>query len=313
MNGRWMIGLALSVAASAQPDTPKGLTVWFADGSGIEIHTESTSANAPPSTSGVETVPSGYDFHRVVFDKEGKLLFGYDIEARAADPFATVLSLKPVDTSKFDIGGNGKWLQIPTLKGVWSSTRRTGESVKMEILYNPETKEFIYDVLKVLRRREPAGAAKPALPHLSLREFRVAIDGKKVVDNPAWMVCGGMMIHLPGRGEFYLTLSPPAFPTFQPAGWIDHAILRFHSGSELVEITSKTNILQNADFATVWIHHEAEPADAEHLRRQLEEASKVYNPRHPDILQLKDRLAALDRGFEFHCNDNAESLFPKKP
>ena len=57
-----------------------------------------------------------------------------------------------------------------------------------------------------------------------------------------WMRCGGMRIVLPERGTFYLALNPPPDFPFKPAAWVDHKVLRIHAASELLEITSETNM-----------------------------------------------------------------------
>ena len=248
MNRKLMVLFAMTAAAFGQANSPGGLKVWFGDGTGLDIHTESTGASLPVSTSGSEVVPAGYDFHRVVFDKQGALLLGYDIEARKAGQGTFTVRIKPVDTDKFKIGGNGKWLDIPTLTGERPSARV---------------------------------APDPAGERFCLENFRLAINGKTLVgERNTWMRGGGLMIHLPGRGEFYLALSPSADFALQPSGWIDHTILRFFAGGELVEITRKSTMLQKSDFSTVWMYHVPE-SDADRAR---------------------------DRAVEFTCGDKVESL-----
>jgi hypothetical protein len=279
MNFRSMTLFAMTAVAFAQTN----MKVWFGDGTGLDIHTESTGSNLPVSTSGSETVPAGYDFHRVVFDKQGALLLGYDIEARKAGQGTFTVRIKPVDTDKFKVGGNGKWLDIPTLTGVREfPPLRIGDAVEVDILYNPATRERIYDVLKVSGDRSSAHATpEPAGERFSLENVRLTINGKTIAEERnTWMRGGGLMIHLPGRGEFYLALSPSADFPLQPSGWIDHTILRFFAGSELVEITGKSNMLQKSDFSTVWMYHVPE-SDADRAR---------------------------DRAVEFTCGDKVESL-----
>jgi hypothetical protein len=269
----------MASAAFAQTN----MMVRFGDGTGLQIHTESTGSNLPVSTSGSNSVPAGYDFHRVVFDKLGALLLGYDIEARKAGQGAYTIRIKPVDTTKFKIGGNGKWLDIPTLTGIREfPPLRMGDAVEVDILYNPSTGERIYDVLKVSGDRPPARVApEPAGERFSLENVRVTINGKTIAEQRnIWMRGGGLMIYLPGRGESYLALSPsPDYP-LQASGWIDHNILRFFAGNEMVEITGKSNMLQKSDFGTVWVYHVPESE--------------------------MDR--ARDRSVEFSCGDKVESL-----
>jgi hypothetical protein len=283
MNRKSIILFAMAAAAFGQANPPSGLKVWFGDGTGLEIHTESTGANLPVSTSGSEIVPAGYDFHRVVFDKQGALLLGYDIEARKAGQGTFTVRIKPVDTDKIKVGGNGKWLDIPTLTGVREfPPLRTGDAVEVDILYHPVTGERIYDVLKVSGDRSPARVAPdPSGEGFSLENVRVTINGKTIAEQRnTWMRGAALMIFLPGRGESYLALSPSADYPLQASGWIDHNILRFFAGGELVEITGKSNMLQKSDFGTVWVYHVPE-SDADRAR---------------------------DRAVEFSCADKVEFL-----
>jgi len=70
MNSKSTILFAMAAAAFAQTN----MKVRFGDGTGLDIHTESTGSNLPVSTSGSHVVPAGFDYHRVVFDKQGALL-----------------------------------------------------------------------------------------------------------------------------------------------------------------------------------------------------------------------------------------------
>jgi hypothetical protein len=279
MNRKSMVLFTMAAAAFAQTN----MKVRFGDGTGLDIHTESTGSNLPVSTSGSDVVPAGYDFHRVVFDKQGALLLGYDIEARKAGQGTFTVRIKPVDTTKFKIGGNGKWLDIPTLTGIREfPPLRMGDAVEVDILYNPATRERIYDVLKVAAEQPPARVApEPSGERFSLENVRVVINGKTIAEQRnVWMRGGGLMIYLPGRGESYLALSPSAEYPLQASGWIDHNILRFFAGGEMIEITGKSNMLQKSDFGTVWVYHVPE-SDADRAR---------------------------DRGVEFSCGDKVESL-----
>jgi uncharacterized protein (DUF427 family) len=153
--------------------------------------------------------------------------------------------------------------------------------VEVDILYNPATRERIYDVLKVAAEQPPARVAVEPSSEFSLENVHVTINGKTVAEQRnTWMRGAAVMIYLPGRGESYLALSPSAEYPLQAFGWVDHNILRFFAGNEMVEITGKSNMLQKSDFGTVWVYHVPE-SDADRAR---------------------------DRGVEFSCGDNVESL-----
>jgi len=148
MNSKSMILFAMAAAAFAQTN----MKVRFGDGTGLDIHTESTGSNLPVSTSGSHVVPAGFDYHRVVFDKQGALLLGYDIEARKAGQGTYTVRIKPVDTDKIKVGGLGKWLEIPTLTGVRDS-RRCGQAMRGSgYSLHPQRRED-------LRRSEGGGRA----------------------------------------------------------------------------------------------------------------------------------------------------------
>lgn len=74
------------------------------------------------------------------------------------------------------------------------------------------------------------------------------------------MTCGALMVHLPGHGDNYLTMAPSINISLQPAVWVDHNVLRFHAGSELVELVGKANLLERSDFSTIWVYHDPDSA-----------------------------------------------------
>jgi hypothetical protein len=287
MNSKLLVLPILASAVCAQVKWPNELAVWFADGTGILIHTESSGGNPMSSTTG-SVASWGKDSHRVVLGKNGEILFGYDIEARKAGEGTFSVRIKPSrEAIRMTCCTNGKstYEYMPTVAAVRDfPPLRAGDAVQVEILQNPTTGEKVYDVLKVLPGRPaPAVRNAPFASSFSLRDVRVSIEGRTIVEQAStWMRGGALMVHLPGRGEFYLTMTPPAGTrTFRAAGWVDHEVLRFQAGSELVEIASKTNALRNADFGTVWILH-TPPA------------------------------GASERGVEFHCADNIEQLMAAK-
>jgi hypothetical protein len=52
-------------------------------------------------------------------------------------------------------------------------------------------------------------------PRFSLRDAKVVAGKTLVGQHGTWMVGAGIMLHLPERGDFYLTFAPaPASPAF---------------------------------------------------------------------------------------------------
>lgn len=303
-------------AAFAQAEAPKPLTVFFGNGPLLELHTESTAANSPLSTSGSVEVGAGHDAHRFVLDKQGKIIFGYYIEAQKAGQGAFMIRIRPFDQLKIR---QESWYltqrttkDIPTLAAAREfPPLRIGDAVQVDILYNPATGEKLYDVLKVAGDRPSAGKTPdPARELFSLLEFRVDINGKTVREpRSIWMVGGGLLIYLPGRGDYYLGISPCKSTPCQPSGWADHNVLRFHAGSDLVEVVGKSNVLQNSDYRTIWMYHDPESD----LRQKLAEYRRRFAQNHPDVLALERDLAAAERrSVDFTCGDDVESLLREK-
>ncbi len=318
MNRAAFILLVFSSVPLAQTGPPGRLKVWYGDGTEIEIHTESTGTNLPLSISGTATVTAGFDYHRLVLPndrKEARVILGYDIETRKSGQGTYLLRIKPVDTTKFGIGGRGKWLEIPTIAGVREfPPLRMGDAVEVDILYHPVTGERIYDVVRVSGDRPPARTSLPPSPErFSLLAPRVVVNGKTIREpREIWMTGGALAVDMPGRGRFYFALFPSPNLAFRAAGWIDHSALRFHAGSELVEIFAKRHVLEKTEFATIWVYHEPDSgpraAELARLRRKLEAVRKNYTANHPDVKALEARLTATGQPVEFACGDDAESL-----
>jgi hypothetical protein len=98
-----MVTTCLAAAASAQTRFENGLTVTFSAGGSIRIHTESTLANSPLSSSGVVAIAEGDVSHRMVIDRQGKVMFAYDIGLSSVpnDRNAFTLRVKPADPNHF--------------------------------------------------------------------------------------------------------------------------------------------------------------------------------------------------------------------
>jgi hypothetical protein len=241
---------------SAQP-APKTLTVSFDGGPVLELHTESTTGNSPLSTSGRVDVRAGSDARRFVLDKNDKVIFGYAIHVQKSGSGVFDLRIKPLDRGHVPQGEN-----VPSLAAPRDFPHlAVGDAVQVDILYNPATGEKLYDVIKVAK--EAVTQRKAAVPSgdlFSLRGFRVVVNGKTIRDTSEnWMVGGGLLISMPGRGDYYFGITPCAQSPCRAAAWVDQNVLRFHAGSDLVEVVAKANVLQTSKHRTLWMYHDAGP------------------------------------------------------
>ena len=97
--------LMFCAAAWADSGTPTGLTVTFNGGTALEIRTESTLKNSPLSTSGSVSVSDRNEVRRTVVDKQGRLIFAYEIEA-APEPGMGgryTIRIRPNDPNRIDL------------------------------------------------------------------------------------------------------------------------------------------------------------------------------------------------------------------
>ena len=257
-------------SAVGQMDGPrKPLTVTFNGGIGFEIHTESSASRAPLSTFGAVNVGAGNVSRRAVMDKSGRTIFSYDIEALKHGENAVVLRFKPAP----DEGPK-------TLRSMKQSPPLlAGDTVEVDILQNAGTGERIYDVVRVTDQRSRSSNAPPDL--FSLLQPAVLINGKIAREQANfWMTGGGLMVRVPGRGDYYMNLGPSSKHPFRPLGWVDRNTLRFQAGTDLIEIVAKGNVLKRADFRTIWIYHD------------------------PDSISASKAVEAVD----FTCGDDGDQL-----
>ncbi len=248
-------------AAYSQTKTPDELKFSF-NGAGVAIHTESSASQSPLSTSGAVVVGDDSSSYRIVVDRDNKPLFAYELELRKG-PLNTIrVTIKPADQEKLHALD---WLKgkvvgdVPTIAAVRAfPPLRLGDEVHVDIMYNPRTGEKLSDVLRVTAEAQPA--PKPGKvftgAQFSWEGVKVAIDGKIVADRSGnWMIGEAIMMRVPGRGEYYMALQPPAGFPFQPSGWVDHNVLRFRADGEQVEITGRSNLLMKSETGMVWIYH----------------------------------------------------------
>jgi hypothetical protein len=248
-------------AAWSQTKTPDELKFSF-NGAGVAIHTESSASQSPLSTSGAVAVGNDSTSYRIVLDRDNKPLFAYELELRGGTQNGILVTIKPADQERLRALD---WLKgkvvgdVPTIAAVRAfPPLRLGDEVHVDIMYNPKTGEKLWDVLRVTPEAQPM--PKPGRvftgPQFSWEGVKVAIDGKIVADRSAnWMIGEAIMMRVPGRGEYYMALQPPAGFPFQPSGWVDHNVLRFRVDGAEVEITGRSNLLMKSDTGKVWIYH----------------------------------------------------------
>jgi len=277
------LSLALLLASAAFAQTKPGELKFFLDGAGVALHTESSAAHSPLSTSG--SVSMGPPAHRIVLDVNDTPLFAYDLDLRKLPDGRVFLRINPVDRRTFKTA-------VPTI----SASREfpplnLGDSVQVDIMYNPATGEKLWDVLRIVEDRE-SYPKSPTGDRFSFERIAVTIDGKVVAERSnTWMIGRALRMRFPGHGDYFLVLTPPTDFPFQASGWIDHNVLRFKAGGEQVVVTGKSNLLQHAELGTVWVYH--------------------LPDRGADRRMTFGDVKITGSGSDFTCGDNMDQIYPK--
>jgi len=287
--------LLFTVAAMAQTNRTHATRVWFRDGTCIEIHTEA-SGNAPLFAGGSVQVDISNTMQRLVLDDHDHALFGYDVEAHAArTPGMYAIRIRPLDAARplpagvFVAAGG----HIPTLGAVREfSSVKSGEALMVDILYNPATNEKIYDVLRPITAVDDT---------FNLDGAHVLVNGVEQERVSVRSSQGsGVLLHLPGKGDYFLSLDPlPGYPFEQTARVEgDRLIL----GD--IEIRAGHNILMKKESRAVWVYRrDAAVADVTaslqrmeailKKQQQIEALRSTYTSEHPTVKALNAQLEQL--------------------
>ena len=133
---------------------------------------------------------------------------------------------------------------------------RIGEAVNLDILYNPNTGEKIFDVIQPVDRPAEKRRIAPE-DEISLEQMRISINGTLVHEaRNSWMIGGAVKLQLPRLGTLYLVVKPSTSYAFQPLGRVNGGTLTFPLGSDMVEIVSRSNVLKTAETGTVWVYRD---------------------------------------------------------
>jgi hypothetical protein len=267
---RFPILLAAALLAFAQKDEPRKLRAYFLDGTGVEFEQEATGSTVLPLHGGGVSV-SDEGIERVVWDKDGNILYAYFVEAWASPQDGTVtIRIKPLNKeteASLRSHPGPSWRTtgpIGTVAGVREFPGvRKGQAVRLEILYNPSTGEKIYDILRPSTDAPPEfaghmGAAAPlAGEELSFREIALVVNGQKTAAPAGWLTGAVARLYLPGRGAYFIsTYQPKTVHMFRHIVYADRHNLEFSIDGDFIRITSNGNVLTLSESGIVWVYHD---------------------------------------------------------
>jgi hypothetical protein len=304
-----MAALLMATTLAAQPRGITWRTVWFEDGTALDFDTQSTGSTTPVSTNGSNTFSVFSGMHRVVLDKDGKLLFIYGVEAwRDALPQTFFVRIKPVDRGFEQERALGMpWLfekathPFPTVAAVRDFPGvKLGDAIVLDILRNPATGEKIFDVITPI---ENSAARAVATDEFNFSGPRIVVNGQSMTVAGSGAAAGaGLAIRLPAKGSYYLATEPSAKYSFQPAGKVERDRMTIALGDDRIEIVAAGNILKNSAYRTIWVYRDAgqDPKYAAlerriRLLRASLETLHGYTEKHPYVVSTKTAIEVLEQ------------------
>jgi hypothetical protein len=293
--------LLLAAAAMAQQETPPAQlpdVVALPAGAGfVGFRLETTRAGANDESVSVGDIQAvlvalaaagaGHTIHRVLVDREGRLVFGYDLSVEPLAPahrfkvFAEPLSAEFKEHLRTHGVGAHAAVQassaavLPTLLHATApQTLDDGDAFALDLLINPQTGVRLTDVVKVATERTRLSPQAPRdftldSVALALTDFQLTVNGEPTLGGGRKVTGALVWFYLPGRGRFIFSLAPRAGYDFQKTGLIEDNKLSFNFHGEHYEWTSRTPITGQPGSWYVWVLHDADytpemaaPADA---------------------------------------------------
>ena len=217
---------------------------WFPDGSGVELHIETTGSTTQTELTGGGGIfirQGIAELYRSVQDSHGTTIFGYRLEAyKAPEPNAITIRITQAragDPTVSDVR------EFPAVK--------YGQEVKIEILTNPATGERVYDVLRPIEGRSPA-PGQHAIGGVAIP--KLVVNGQTLAVKSDWATGqSSPRLYIPGHGAYYLSWE--SRPKFRLAGYIEKSRLIFLMDSQYVDMTFPGNVL-TAEGGPGWIYHD---------------------------------------------------------
>jgi hypothetical protein len=287
--------LVISSSSAMGEERSSAIETWFPDGTGLDIHAESTGSTEIQAADGGITSERGVDrVFRLVGDRNNNAIFGYFLEAyRNTQNDSTVIRILPLD-QKTATGMlhqphpifNSATGQIPTVSSIREIRPvQMGQAVTLDILENPTTGEKVYDVLRPVSGPSqcPASMCVTAVPkaaQLSLKSIELRVNGQPQNAPVSWIIGATVRIDVPGHGAYVIAATDPKNAHFYQTVRADGKSLSWSIDGDQVQVISKTDV---GASGIIWVYHDV----------------KFKSQDQPDAVRLQTA-------------DNVEWLLPKK-
>jgi hypothetical protein len=331
------------VVASAQERAKRQLIVPLADGGFVAFKSETAWADAKTSTLNFQEMQGVFDtqalvdenhvIHRVLVDKAGKFIFGYDlvVEPRpAAKQFN--IAVKPLDSqfenkllarnSDQSSAANARISTLP--QSAEPQLLEDGDSFALDLLINQYTGIKIVDVVKVSFDRSALWDTNPKnLPRdftpdaveLSMNDYRLLINGDVVAFGKSGGCAGALIwFYLPGRGRFIFSLVPRERYEFQKVGVVDNDKIEFTIKGAHYEWISSAPVLRGGGVWNLWVLHDpnytplvADSSAEPKKKNKLEQIDSAVNDVKERAGRIRDQKQTT-----FHPDDKPQKQATKR-
>ena len=205
----------------------------------------------------------GVRSHHVFADMAEKTYFGYDLKVEAhteKNKFkVTIQRLSVRPKNKYIDTSNLQFRDLPNYPG--TMIVRDGETIVLDILENPKTKEKISHLIRVTRNTSgPVFADLHRAKDFTLDDvnlkfhgYDVFIDGKKAHSTGGGASGGNIGIYLPGRGRFIMSPFKREGYNFQKIGKIVNNKISFTFHGIKYEVVTKSPILGEGGKWNAWV------------------------------------------------------------
>lgn len=239
----------------------------------------------------------GNVIHRVILDREGNLVFAYDLHVEPHAPVRRfTVTAKPLDTEferqllRARRSPSSAAASIPTLaRAAGPRTLDDGDSVSLDLLVNPKTGVRVSDVFKVSFDRARLWQAAPRdftadSAQIAVRDHTLLVGGEFVAGGRAARGVQGALVwfHVPGHGRFILSLVPRDGYDFRKIALIEENRISFEFRGERYEWVSGGAVVAGGGTWHAWVLHDPdytpEIASAEEITRGIIKEDEESDP-----------------------------------
>ena len=270
-----LVGGAIQNAAAQQGQ------ISFSNGISVAINTSQNGENRNLSNIYTSSSTDRNVIHRVMIDRKSKIYFGYDLEvfasgdAKQFEVLISPLTMKEVNSVVERMSGVKDFSERSLPKYPSKITIQSGDTIVLDILENPQTKEKISDSIKITQGRQKnfdytfdSGNPKDFTINdvqLSLLGFDVYVNEEKVKFGGGGMYGAVLWIYFPNKGRFIFSPIEQSAAEFQKIGVIADKTISFNYAGVSYKFVSNKPVLGSGGKWNLWVMFDENYKPSENL------------------------------------------------